>query len=284
MTAAKSSSQSESDRSGRRSPCSIFTMRPLRVSLSGAGFLGAWHLGACEALHRAGMLTEASSCEIAGASAGAIVGAVVASGTPISVARDHLARMAESCRAHPLGILTPGFSLVQLIRDALAADLPSDAHQRASGRLHVALTSLREGVVGHVRHQTRFASRDELIDAVASSSDIPGLTARLRQAHGDKYVAAVLGHAAASGSEETSGRTQSVARLLRWLRRRDIDGGLLDLFPDPWATVSSADDWPEVVPALTLTLTLTHTWHPLRRRCTPTQGSLFVSPFCLYHS
>lgn len=187
-------------------------MRPLRVSFSGAGFLGAWHLGVGDAFAQRGLL---DTLEIAGASAGALVGVVLCSGTPVGVARHHLSQLSARTREQPLGILTPGFSLVDHLREALCADLPSDAHQRASGKLHVALTSLRPDELGRTRHVNAFGSRDELIDCVVASSDIPGVTGHLRASHEAAAMqAALTGDAKELPSEQML--------LQRWLRRRDI--------------------------------------------------------------
>ena len=198
----------------------------MRVSFSGAGFLGAFHLGVGDALVRARALE--SRFEIAGASAGAIVGAVLATETPVEVAREALRTLVEKSRtAGRLGILTPGFSLVDDVRNQLSLRLPSDAHRMATGRLHVALTSIRPGPkFGHVYHKSSFGSRDELVDAVSSSSDIPGITGLVRSS-----VKAV-------DSADLHYDRQPGESAQRWLQaltcRRDVDGGLFDIFPDPW--------------------------------------------------
>ena len=98
-----------------------------RLSFSGAGFLGAFHLGAGEALVRGGAIQ--STTEIAGASAGAIIGAVLANGISSAVARSALVDMCESTRAAPLGVLTPGLSLVDQLRSLFHQHLPSDARR-----------------------------------------------------------------------------------------------------------------------------------------------------------
>ena len=94
----------------------------LRVSFSGAGFLGAWHLGAWDAIQCNGLTQR---CDVAGASAGAIVGALLVSEAPLSLARQHLLSMAASCRSQPLGVLTPGYSLV----DVCSAHLHPTLHK-----------------------------------------------------------------------------------------------------------------------------------------------------------
>lgn len=206
----------------------------MRVSFSGAGFLGAWHLGVCDALVQAGVHHRMS---VAGASAGALVGAILVSGASVPIAREHLRKMAASTREQPLGILTPGLDLVEMLRNALSEDLPPDAHVNASGRLHVALTSLRAGELGKVWHQSHFASRDELIAAVTSSSDIPGLTGRVRGTPLAVAEAEAMAVSAAEDRQQATANSGPPTGLLlqHWLRRRDVDGGLLDLFPDPWA-------------------------------------------------
>jgi len=186
-----------------------------RLSFSGAGFLGAFHLGAGEALVRGGAIHQ--STEIAGASAGALIGAVLVTGIPSTVARSALASLCHSTRAAPLGVLTPGLSLVDQLRSLFYEHLPSDAHHMSSGRLHVALTSLKRGESGRVSFTSEFTSRDHLIDCVTASSDIPGVTGLFRPPPGV---------AAAAGVE---------AGLLQRLTGRDfVDGGLMDIFPDPW--------------------------------------------------
>jgi hypothetical protein len=188
-----------------------------KLSLSGAGFLGSFHLGVGDALLRAKALTESS--EIAGASAGALVGAILVTHTPLAEARSALQELVTATRLQPLGMLTPGHSLVEHVREQLCARLPSDAHRSASGRLHVALTSLREGEVGRCHYKTDFYSRDELIDAVSASSDIPGIT----------------GHARRRVMLDSPG----IGLLGRLMRRDYVDGGLEDVFPDPFGGTGS---------------------------------------------
>lgn len=190
------------------------------MSLSGAGFLGAFHLGFAEALLKSG-IQRTHRVEIAGASAGALVGTVIATETSLSVARDVLRELASRARgAGPLGILTPGFSLVEAVQSSLDEHLPSDAAQRASeARFFVALNAVESGKTHYV---TSWSTRDELIECVCASSDIPGVTGLLR--------ATTVQRDAGTESGPTTQRTP----LQRWLNRDDVDGGLFDLHPDPW--------------------------------------------------
>jgi len=190
----------------------------LRLSLSGAGFLGSYHLGVGRALRER---LKQPSAQVAGASAGAIVGAVLVSETPMEAARASLQALVAHTLAAPLGVLTPGFSLVDAVRGELSARLPSDAHRLATGRLHIALTSLRPGELGRIHYKSAYGSRDELIDAVSASSDIPGFTGRLR----------------AAAPSDRGGGPVAVDRqtfLQSLTGKSDVDGGLLDIFPDPW--------------------------------------------------
>ena len=215
-----------------RTPPAQQQQQPLRFSFSGAGFLGVWHLGVGDVLRQAGVIShEHDHVQIAGASAGAIVGAILITGTPIAQARTILDELVTRTREiGALGVLTPGFSLVDSVREAMAMHLPHDAHQMASGRLHVALTSLGGGAnFGCTYHRSNFGSRDELIDCVAASSDIPGVTSSFRAA------------AALRASEPTL--TQ------RMLCRDDIDGGIWDLFPDPWNESTNTGPSPPSPPA-----------------------------------
>ena len=196
-------------------------MTRLRISFSGGGFIGAFHVGACEALLQAGAMSRVG--HIAGASAGALVGAVLISETPLDVARAALSQLAASARqAGPLGMLTPGSSIVDDVRNHLCEHMPSDAHQRAAGKLHVALTSLRSVDLGSTHFKSEFASRDELIATVSASCDVPGVTGRLR-------------------ATSTAPAAADATALQRWLRRTDIDGGLNNLFPDPWRGSEESD-------------------------------------------
>nr|XP_057931713.1 patatin-like phospholipase domain-containing protein 2 isoform X2 [Doryrhamphus excisus] len=78
--------------------------------------------------------------------------------------------MAKEARKHKLGPLHPSYNLLQLVKDSLQAGLPQDAHLRASGKLCISLTRVRDGKNVLV---SDFDSRDELIQALLCSCFVP---------------------------------------------------------------------------------------------------------------
>lgn len=59
-----------------------------------------------------------------------------------------------------LGPLHPSFNMMKVLKDGLFHTLPSNAHQIASGRLHVSLTRFSDGQNVVVSH---FDTKEELI-------------------------------------------------------------------------------------------------------------------------
>ena len=147
------------------------------LSLCGGGFLGAYHVGALRAL-RGGAPSWVRRAPVVGSSVGAVVGAMhVCNADGLHAAMHELC---DSVRREvgPLGILTPGFSLVTSVREVLDRALPPNAHVACSGRMHVGVTVLDRSSVRFAL-VADFSSRDELLDAVVASSFVPGVTATL---------------------------------------------------------------------------------------------------------
>ncbi|KAH9299491.1 hypothetical protein KI387_031173, partial [Taxus chinensis] len=107
---------------------------------------------------------------LAGSSAGAIVCAVIASGASMQDALKATKELAEDCRLNGTA-----FRLGAVLRGVLHKVFPDDAHVRASGRIRVAITQVfrspRALLVDY------FDSKEDLIDAVFTSSFIPGYLA-----------------------------------------------------------------------------------------------------------
>ncbi|CAL0300786.1 unnamed protein product [Lupinus luteus] len=137
-------------------------------SFSAAGLLFPYHLGAAQFLIQNGYITETTP--LAGSSAGAIVCAVIASGASMEEALKATKVLAEDCRSRGTA-----FRLGAVLRDVLVDFLPEDAHIRSNGRVRVGVTQLLWRPRGLLVDQ--FDSKEDLINAVFTSSFIPGYLA-----------------------------------------------------------------------------------------------------------
>ena len=151
--------------------------------MCGCGFMGVYHAGAVAGLRDGGALHRVAN-SVVGASAGALVGALLATGgvEESNFLDRYLPSVLDSVvrtRREPLGLLTPGFRLIDDVSSVLISELPPDAHVRASGRLHVAVTTVAggAGVVPRQAFISEFGSRESLVEAVLRSCAIPGVTA-----------------------------------------------------------------------------------------------------------
>ncbi|PQQ13520.1 patatin-like phospholipase domain-containing protein 2 isoform X2 [Prunus yedoensis var. nudiflora] len=139
----------------------------------GSSALRMWRLrkngvGAAQFLIQNGYIKETTP--LAGSSAGAIVCAVIASGASMEEALQATKILAEDCRNRGTA-----FRLGAVLRDVLQKFLPDDAHIRSNGRVRVAVTQLLWRPRGLLVDQ--FDSKEDLIDAVFTSSFIPGYLA-----------------------------------------------------------------------------------------------------------
>lgn len=137
-------------------------------SFSAAGLLFPYHLGVAKFLIENGYIKE--STPLAGSSAGAIVCAVIASGATMEEALQATKVLAEDCRHGGTA-----FRLGAVLRGVLDNFLPDDVHIRSNGRVRVAVTQILWRPRALLVDQ--FDSREDLIDAVITSSFIPGYLA-----------------------------------------------------------------------------------------------------------
>uniref|UniRef100_A0A1D1XMU2 Patatin n=1 Tax=Anthurium amnicola TaxID=1678845 RepID=A0A1D1XMU2_9ARAE len=137
-------------------------------SFSAAGLLFPYHLGVAQLLLERGYIKETTP--LAGSSAGAIVCVVIASGNTMQDALKVTKVLAEDCR-----IKGTAFRLGAVLRDVLKEFLPDDVHVRSNGRVRVAVTQLLWRPKGLLVDQ--FDSKEDLINAVFTSSFIPGYLA-----------------------------------------------------------------------------------------------------------
>ncbi|KAL4556093.1 hypothetical protein LXL04_038734 [Taraxacum kok-saghyz] len=137
-------------------------------SFSAAGLLFPYHLGVAKFLIEKGYIKDTTP--LAGSSAGAIVCAVVASGASMEEALQATKILAHDCRSRGTA-----FRLGAVLREVLESFLPEDAHIRSNGRVRVAVTQILWRPRGLLVDQ--FDSREDLINAVITSSFIPGYLA-----------------------------------------------------------------------------------------------------------
>ncbi|KAF4347263.1 hypothetical protein G4B88_012526 [Cannabis sativa] len=137
-------------------------------SFSAAGLLFPYHLGVAQFLIENGYIKE--STPLAGSSAGAIVCAVIASGASMDEALKATKILAEDCRSKGTA-----FRLGAVLRDILEKFLPEDVHIRSNGRVRVAVTQILWRPRGLL--VDKFDSKEDLINAVFTSSFIPGYLA-----------------------------------------------------------------------------------------------------------
>ncbi|GLT41934.1 hypothetical protein SLA2020_159610 [Shorea laevis] len=137
-------------------------------SFSAAGLLFPYHLGVAQYLIEKGYMKETTP--LAGSSAGAIVCAVIASGATMQDALKATKILAEDCR-----LKGTAFRLGAVLRDVLYKFLPDDVHTRSNGRVRVAVTQILWKPKGLLVDQ--FDSKEDLINAVITSSFVPGYLA-----------------------------------------------------------------------------------------------------------
>ncbi|CAE5959114.1 unnamed protein product [Arabidopsis arenosa] len=137
-------------------------------SFSAAGLLFPYHLGVAQLLIEKGYIKETTP--LAGSSAGAIVCAVITSGATMREALEATKELAYDCRRNGTA-----FRLGAVLRESMERLLPDDIHIRSNGRIRVAITQVFWRPRGLLVDQ--FDSKSDLIDAVFTSSFIPGYLA-----------------------------------------------------------------------------------------------------------
>ncbi|KAL7859546.1 hypothetical protein SRHO_G00146930 [Serrasalmus rhombeus] len=140
----------------------LIRVEPLSVSFSGSGYLATYQLGVVQALRDNAPWVLLRAPRFYGASAGSLVAAAVACGADIGHVREEILALT---RGH-----TFGFPQFNKLERALRRTLPRNAHQLASGRLHVSMTRISDG---HNILVSEFHSREDLIRALLCSCFVP---------------------------------------------------------------------------------------------------------------
>lgn len=105
-----------------------------------------------------------------GASAGSFAAMALLIDLNVSDMAEFVIRLAKRANSLTLGPLHPSFNVVRTLRRSFERILPENAHELASGRLHLSLTrvsDLKNVIV------SEFFSKDDLVEALIASSYVP---------------------------------------------------------------------------------------------------------------
>ncbi|NWX03734.1 PLPL1 protein, partial [Caloenas nicobarica] len=140
---------------------------PFSILLRGCSFLAVYEVGVVAALQELAPDILKSASKIYGVSSGAVVATLVL--CECDIGRDDALPFVLAVKTS-LRTCFPGGKMLKMLKDLLNQHLPADAHELASGKLHVILTRVRDWSSVVV---SRFSSRDDLIQAVTCSCFIP---------------------------------------------------------------------------------------------------------------
>lgn len=136
-------------------------VQDLNLTFSGCGFLGIYHLGVVSCLkENAPALLKRVKC-YGGASAGSFAAAALLLDLNTSDSAEFVIRLAKRANSLTLGPLHPSFNVVRTLRRSFERILPDNAHELASGRLHLSLTrvsDLKNVIV------SEFFSKEDLVE------------------------------------------------------------------------------------------------------------------------
>lgn len=133
----------------------------LNVTFSGCGFLGIYHLGVVSCMkENAPALLKRVKC-YGGASAGSFAALALLLDLNLHDSAEFVIRLAKRANSLTLGPLHPSFNVVKTLRRSFERILPENAHEIASGRLHLSLTrvsDLKNVIV------SEFHSKEDLVE------------------------------------------------------------------------------------------------------------------------
>ncbi|XP_036396752.1 patatin-like phospholipase domain-containing protein 4 [Megalops cyprinoides] len=146
-------------------------MPVLNLSFAACGFLGIYQLGVAGAFLKHGQKLLNCVEAFAGASAGALVAAVlVTAPDKVEHCKEFTYRFANEVRRQSLGAATPGYDFMSALREGIEEILPLNAHEIAGDRLHISITHSKTRKNCMV---SSFASREDLIKVLLASSFVP---------------------------------------------------------------------------------------------------------------
>ena len=145
----------------------LFVEEPDKTNFtfSGCGFLGIYHLGVISCLkHHAPKLIERVR-HFGGASAGALSSTALLFNLDLQDSVQFVMYFAGKAHGGALGPFSSAFDPVAIIRKMFTRFLPENAHQLASGKLHISLTRVSDWKNVVV---SEYKSKRDLIDVSAN--------------------------------------------------------------------------------------------------------------------
>jgi hypothetical protein len=146
----------------------------ISIAFNGAFFAWPYQAGVAAYIQERGLLGDKS--RIYGTSSGAVVAVMLACGVDIARVGMPAGLLANARAKH--GKLTPFFNpgpVIPTYFEIFGPTLPADAHVRATDRLYVSTTKLPKFERTIL---SRYSSNSALLDALAASIAIPGVTVR----------------------------------------------------------------------------------------------------------
>ncbi|XP_068717461.1 patatin-like phospholipase domain-containing protein 4 [Montipora capricornis] len=144
--------------------------KDFNLTFSGCAFLGVYHIGVMSCLKENAVdFLNRVNC-YGGASAGSFAAVGLAMDLSISEVAEPVIRLTNRAKSLSFGPLHPSFQLVRALRTAFRKILPENAHEIASGKLHISMTSVPDLTNVIV---SEFFSKEDLIEALVASSHVP---------------------------------------------------------------------------------------------------------------
>ncbi|XP_058054693.1 1-acylglycerol-3-phosphate O-acyltransferase Pnpla3-like isoform X3 [Anopheles bellator] len=156
----------------------------MNLSFAGCGFLGIYHVGVAVAFKK--YAPHLLLHRISGASAGALAACCLLCDMPLGEMTSDFFRVVNEARSHSLGPFSPRFNIQTCLLEGLQKFLPTDAHERVNGKLHISLTRVYDGKNVIV---SQFNSREDLLQALLCACFIPVFSGLLPpRFHGVRYM------------------------------------------------------------------------------------------------
>ena len=148
------------------------------IAFSGCGFLGIYHIGVISCLKQHAPRYLQHFTHFGGASAGALSACTLMFNMDLESCVQFVMMLAGKARNNLLGPISRGFDPVAIIRKTFMRFLPENAHEAASGKLHISMTRVSDWQNVIV---SDYSSKEELVDV--SISHILCLSYRIYNVH-----------------------------------------------------------------------------------------------------